>query len=148
MLDYCVQYVTCSNLIFKLPHGNDTISHELDFTQPFLLQFRSVQDGANKTSTVDGRVRIHGTNQNFDLRVDASLFSGVFANNGESTNTFTIQAHVLGKGLGKDNGVVSRNELAKSIGIPSTVTRCETLVGHIEEGEMIAILKTPAKWCY
>jgi hypothetical protein len=134
-----------TKVVFKvvsqlMSHVNDTISHGLDFTEPFLLQFGSVQNSADETGTVDGRVGVHGANQNLDLRVDTSLFLSVTANNRESTNTFTIETHVLGEGLREDNGVVAINELAKGISIASAVTRSETLIGHVEEREVLAFL--------
>jgi hypothetical protein len=113
----------------------------LDFTEPFLLQLGVVQDGADNVSTVNRRVRVHGTDEDLELRINASALIGISTDNGEGTDTFTIETHVLGKGLGQDDLVTFRDELAESISIASTVTGGKTLVGHIKESKVLTFLQ-------
>ena len=72
-------------------HGDDTVSHALDLAQPLLVEFRVVQDGGSDTGTVDRRVGVKRADQDLDLRVDTLLLVGVGANDGEGTNTLTVE---------------------------------------------------------
>lgn len=47
--------------------------------------------------TVNWRVRVEWSDDDFDLRVDALLLFGIGANNGEGPNAFTVKTHVLGE---------------------------------------------------
>jgi hypothetical protein len=89
---------------------------------------------------VDGRVGVEGTDENLDLRLNALLLLGVLANKREGTDTLTVQTHVLGEGLAQSNVVALLDEVAGSEGILVSVTAGETLVGHVEEGEVVLLL--------
>jgi hypothetical protein len=78
-------------LLEESTHGDDTVSHTLDLTQPLLVEFGVVQDGRSDTGTVDGRVGVKRADQDLDLRVDTLLLVGIGANNGEGTNTLTVE---------------------------------------------------------
>lgn len=62
-------------------HGDDSIGHALDFTEPLLVQLGVVQHFGSDASTVDGRIRVERSNQNLDLRVNTLLFFSRFGNN-------------------------------------------------------------------
>lgn len=76
----------------QLAHLDDTVSHALDLTEPLLVQRRIVHDGGGDAGTVDRGVRVEGTNENLDLRLNTLLLLGVLADEGESTDTLTIEA--------------------------------------------------------
>jgi hypothetical protein len=78
-------------LLEESTHGDDAVSHTLDFTEPLLVELRVVEDGRGHTGSVDWRVRVERANQNLDLRVDTLLFLGVGADDREGTNTLTVQ---------------------------------------------------------
>jgi hypothetical protein len=72
-------------------HLNDAVGHALDLAEPLLVEGGVVHDGGRDAGTVDGRVGVLGTNENLDLRLDALLLLGVLADEGEGTNTLTVQ---------------------------------------------------------
>lgn len=121
-------------------HGDDAIGHQLDLLEPLGIQLGGVEDSGDNAGTVDGGVRVHGADNNLDLRVDASLLLGRGSDEGEGTGTLTVETHVLGEGLGESNQVTVLDELAEGIGILVSGARGETLVGHVEEGKVTSIL--------
>lgn len=123
-----------------MTHADDPVCHALDFTLPFLVQFLLAKDGSGNASTVQRRVRVHGSDHNLELTVDAGLLLGVLGNQRECTDTFTIQAHVLRERLRKGNLVTLRYEVTDSEGVSGGVARGESLIGHIEEGEETLLL--------
>lgn len=78
-------------LLQQRTHGDDTISHALDFTQPLLVQGLVVQDLGCDSCAVDWGVRIEGSDEDFDLRVDALLLLCVGADDGEGSYTLTVE---------------------------------------------------------
>lgn len=122
-------------------HLDDAVSHALDLTEPLLVESRVVHDGGGDTGTVDGRVRVEGTNEDLDLGLDALLLLGVLADEGESTNALAVETHVLGKALAQSDVVALLDEVAGSEGILVSVTAGEALVGHVKEGEVLLLLQ-------
>lgn len=121
-------------------HLDDAASHALDLTEPLLVKSRVVHDGGGDAGTVNGRVGVEGTDENLDLRIDTLLLLGVLANEGESTDTLTVETHVLGETLAKSDVVALLDEVAGSKGILVSVTAGKALVGHVEEGEVTLLL--------
>jgi len=78
-------------LLEESTHGDDTVSHTLDLTQPLLVELGVVQDGGGDTGTVDGRVGVKRADQDLDLGVDTLLLVGIGADDGEGTNTLTVE---------------------------------------------------------
>jgi len=77
-------------------HLDDAVGHALDLTKPLLVQGGVVHDGRGDASTVDGWVRVEGTNEDLDLRLDALLLLGVLADEREGTDTLSIETlHIL-----------------------------------------------------
>ena len=75
----------------KGAHLNDAVSHALDLTEPLLVQSGIVHDSGSDTSSVDGRVGVEGTDENLDLRLNTLLLLGVLADEGEGTNTLSVE---------------------------------------------------------
>lgn len=78
-------------LLEKSTHGDDTVSHTLDLTQPLLVELGIVENGGGDTGTVNGRVGVERADQDLDLRVDTLLLIGVGTDDGEGTNTLTVE---------------------------------------------------------
>jgi hypothetical protein len=72
-------------------HGNDAVGHALDLTKPLLVQRRVVKDLGGNAGTVDWRVRVKRADKNLDLRVDTLLLICGLADDGEGTNTLTVE---------------------------------------------------------
>lgn len=79
-------------LLKQSTHLNNSIRHALDFTQPLGVQRGVVHDGRGDAGAVDRRVRVEWTNEDLDLRLDAFLLFGVFADEGECPDTFAVEA--------------------------------------------------------
>lgn len=78
-------------LLEESTHGDDTVSHLLDFAKPLLVEGRAVEDLGSDASTVDGRVGVQRSDEDLELRIDALLLVGIGTDHGESTNTLTIK---------------------------------------------------------
>lgn len=78
-------------LLQESSHLDDTIGHTLDFTEPLLVEVGIVHDGGGDACTVDWGVGVKRADEDLDLRIDALLLLGGLADNGECTNTFTIE---------------------------------------------------------
>jgi hypothetical protein len=72
-------------------HGDDAVSHLLDLTEPLLVESRAVEDLGGDASTVDGGVGVQRSDENLELRVDTLLLIGIGADDGEGTNTLTVE---------------------------------------------------------
>lgn len=108
---------------------------------------------------MDGGVGVQGADDDLELRVDALLLSGVFADEREGTNTLAVETlviqlviemhkapganathHVLGERLAEGNVVALLHEVTDGKSILIGVTTGEALVGHVEEGEVALLL--------
>ena len=78
-------------LLEKTTHLNNAISHTLDFAKPLLAELGIVQNGRGNAGTVDRGVGVKGTNEDFDLRVDALLLFGGSADERKCTGSFTVE---------------------------------------------------------
>ena len=78
-------------LLQQSSHLDDAVSHAFDFTQPLLVQLRVLKDLAGDAGSIDGGVGVQRSDENLDLGVYALLLLCRFANDGESTNTLTIE---------------------------------------------------------
>jgi hypothetical protein len=126
-------------IIELLSHADNTGSHALDLTFPFLVQTLVGKDGAGNAGTVEGRVRVHGADDDLQLTLDTSPFLGVGADEGEGSDTFSVETHVLGEGLSKGDLVALLNEVADSERVAGGVSRGKALVCHVEEGEKLLL---------
>jgi len=78
-------------LLEQSAHGDDAVSHVLDLTEPLLVKGSVVEDLGSDAGTVDRGVGVERTDENLDLGVDALLLVGVLANDGEGTDTLTVE---------------------------------------------------------
>jgi hypothetical protein len=121
-------------------HRNDAVGHLLDVAQPLLLERGIAQNLRHQTSTVHGRVRVQGTDEDLDLRHCAHRIVFAAGHQREGAGTFAVQAHVLGVALGQGDLVALLDEMSDGEGVTGDVTAGEALVGHVEEGEEVALL--------
>jgi len=121
-------------------HGDDAVSHALDLTEPLLVEGSVVQNLRGNACTVNWRVRVQWADENLDLRVNALLLVGRLADDGEGTNTLAVETHVLGERLSQAGAEALLDEVAESEGILGGVTTGKALVGHVEEGVVVASL--------
>ena len=75
-------------------HGDDSVSHLLDLIEPLLVEDRVGEDLRGDTGTVDRGVGVQGSDDNLELGVDALLLLGAGADEGEGTNTLTVETLV------------------------------------------------------
>lgn len=143
-------------LLQERTHGDNAVSHVLDLAQPLLVELGVVQDLRSNAGAVDGRVGVERADKDLDLRVNTLLLLGRFANDGESTDTLAVETllllvldsslgidwtyHVLGEALGEDRAETLLDEVAESKSILVSVATGKALVGHVEEGEVVALL--------
>ena len=124
-----------------LAHRDDSARHGLEVLLPLGKQGRVIEDGGSNASTVDGRVANLGALQDGELRSDAagdgSSLVGRGGNEVECAGALAIQTQVLGKRLGDDELEPLLNEEADGAGVTIEVARSESLVGAIEEGEVL-----------
>lgn len=127
-------------LLEQSTHGDDAVSHLLDLGEPLLVKGRIVQNGGGNAGTVNGRVGVQRADKNLDLGVDTLLLVKILSDDGKSSNTLTVQTHVLGERLSKADVVALLNEVADGEGIFVGVTRGEALVGHVKECVVASLL--------
>lgn len=121
-------------------HGDDSLGHLAHVLQPLSSQSGIVQYFRGNASTVNGWVRVEGANDDLDLRHDLGRLVLISTGQGEGTHTLAVEAHVLGERLGQGHLMAFVDEQSQSAGIAINVARGETLVGHVEEGEQLALL--------
>lgn len=81
-------------LLQQRPHLDDAVCHALDLSQPLLVQGLILEDSRGNTSAVNGRVGVQRAHENLELAVDALLLLRVGGDDGEGTNTFTVETLV------------------------------------------------------
>lgn len=79
-------------LLEESTHGDDTVSHALDLAEPLLVEGWVIEDLGGDAGAVDRRVRVERADEDLDLRIDALLLLGRFADNREGTDTLTVEA--------------------------------------------------------
>lgn len=121
-------------------HADDAVSHSLHLRLPLSVEIGVTQNGIGNSGTVDRRVRVHGSDDDLQLAVDARLLSRVRRGEGESTNALSVQAHVLSERLGQSNLVALGNKVTDGKGILGGGTRGKALIGHVEEREKFLLL--------
>lgn len=100
-----------------------------------------VEDGAGDTCAVGGRVADFASLQDGELRgYSPNCVLGVWAGAGdemERTCSFSIESKVFGKGLCDAKFEALVDEVADGPGVVFEISRSETLVCAIEEGEVV-----------
>ena len=121
-------------------HADDTVSHSLYLRFPLGVEIGIIQNGVGNSGTVERGVRVHGSDDDLQLAVDARLLSRVRSGEGESTNALSVQPHVLSERLCQSNLVALGNKVTDGKGILGGGARGEALIGHVEEREKFLLL--------
>ena len=74
------------------------------------------------------------------MTLNMGLFLWIGRDEGECANVFAVKTHVLREGLRQGDLVTLLNEVADREGVLGSVSGCETLVRHVEEGEKLLLL--------
>jgi len=124
-------------------HLLDTTAHSAEIILPLGEELRVIEDLASDASTVGRRVRDLGALQDSKLAGNVGVCSGGVGARGrdevESTSALTVQAEVLGEGLGDAQLEALFNEVADRPGVAGQIARREALVGGVEKGEVAAL---------
>merc|ERR1719342_1799633 len=130
----------CSKTISKLcSHRDNSISHELNIIQPLCSQFRVCHNLSCNSGSMSGRITVHRSDKNLNLRLNSGSFFSVSTNHSEGSHSLSIKSHVLGKTLSEKNIVAFINKIAKSKGITVHITRCKTLICHVKVWEKVLL---------
>ena len=121
-------------------HADDPIGHELDLGFPLLVKILVGEDGVGDAGAVKGRVGVHGSDEDLQLTLDASLLLWIRGDEGERTDTFAVETHILREGLGQSDLVTLLDEVTDGERVVCGVSGGETLIGHVEEGEELLFL--------
>ena len=89
---------------------------------------------------MNGRVGVHRSDDDLQLTLDTGLLFWIRSDEGEGTDTFAIETHVLCEGLGQCDLVTLLNEVTNGEGVLGGVPGGETLVRHVEEWEELLLL--------
>lgn len=98
-----------------------------------------------QTDLLNRGVRVHRPDQDLELTVNSSLLLLVGANQTESADSFTVQAHVLGETLAQGDREPLFNKVSDGESIVLKDTGCEALVGHVEECKVVLLLENLAE---
>lgn len=132
--------VVGKSVVKSLPHADDPVRHTLHLALPLGVEGLVAEDGAGDTRTMERRVRVHGADDNLQLTVHTRLLLGAGGDEGESTDTLSVETHVLSERLGEGDLVTLRDEVPQSEGVAAGGAGGEALVGHVKEGEELALL--------
>lgn len=121
-------------------HVQDSLADHAKFLLPLLEVLRISQDGSGNLSSVSGWVRVLSSDD--DLQLRENLLSSILINTDEvdSTNSFSIETHILGKRLGDNHLESLFLEVSDSEGISDEVSGSKSLVGTIEDGDEVLFL--------
>ena len=126
-------------VVESITHANDPVGHELDLGLPLLVKVLVGKNGVGDTGAMEGRVGVHRSDDDLQLTLDTSLFFWIGSDEGESTDTFAVETHVLREGLGQSDLMALLNEMTDGEGVVGGVSRGETLIRHVEEGEELLL---------
>jgi len=121
------------------PHFDDSVSHSFNIDEELCVEVGIVENAFGDACAMRGRVRVHWSDNNFELRLDARCFFGVFAHDGKCARALPIETHVLRKRLGEEDVVSVVQKLADGKGICVDRAGGETLVGHVKVDEEIFV---------
>ena len=86
-------------IVESIAHADNPVGHEFDLGLPLLVKVLVGEDSVGDAGTVDGRVGVHRSDDDLQLTLDTGLLLGIGRDEGESTDTFAIETHVLREGL-------------------------------------------------
>mmetsp|Transcript_20482 Transcript_20482/g.50232 ORF Transcript_20482/g.50232 Transcript_20482/m.50232 type:complete len:287 (+) Transcript_20482:99-959(+) len=126
-------------------HSVNAISHSLALFTEFSSELRIFQDCGYKSGSMSRGIGVHGANHSLHLRYNPLGFVGISSDNGESTNTLTVQPKVLGETLNHRNQMAIFHKHSNGSGILGGISRSKALVGTIKEGNKVLILDDTAE---
>ena len=111
-----------------------------ELIKPLLAEGRLVEDLSSDSSTVLGRRRVVGADNDLDLRENAGSLFSISADEVEAAGTLAVETHDLGERLGNDHIEALVKEEAEAIGILVEAAGSEALVSSVEEGVKLLAL--------
>lgn len=121
-------------------HGSHSVGHEDEVLVPHGFELRVSEDDVDNSSSVNRGVRVDGSSDLLDARVDDVLLGSVSSDDREETGSLSVDTEVLGERLEEHNVVSVLLEESEGVGISLEVTRGKTLVSGIETGEKVLSL--------
>ena len=127
----------------SLAHIRDTTTHRAQILLPHREQLRIVQHTTGNVGTVgrgvgDLRPLQHGELAGDVARGGCSVGTGC-GDEMEGARALAVETKVLGEGLGDAQLEALIDEVADGPGVADEITGCETLVGAVEEGEVVTL---------
>ena len=116
-------------------HGDYSVGHALDILQPRCSKWCIVENELSNPCSSQRRIRICWTDDDLDLRHDSVCFFFRSTDQSKSSYSFTIQSHVLCKGLSESYLMSILNKLPQCRGISINVSWSKSLISHVKEGE-------------
>jgi hypothetical protein len=92
------------------------------------------------SGTIDGRIRIHRSNNNQQLAQHSLSLLGGGGDHVKSSDTLSVETEVLGEGLGGHNGNTILDKVAQRESVLFGISAGESLVGNVEEYEVVLFL--------
>mmetsp|Transcript_58382 Transcript_58382/g.132209 ORF Transcript_58382/g.132209 Transcript_58382/m.132209 type:complete len:285 (-) Transcript_58382:258-1112(-) len=117
----------------RLAHRGDPVGHFLAVLFPLGLERRVREDDGDEPGPVDGRVAVHGADQDLELGLDPLGLLGVGAHRAQGPRPLAVEAEVLGVALAEEHRVALVHEVPHREGVPLRVARGEALVRAVEE---------------
>ena len=89
--------VVLASQVFKVlleqrSHLDDSLCHAFHLSKPLLVEGRIVENLRGNSCTMDRRVRVQGSDKDFQLRINSLLLFSRFADDRKCSNTFSIEA--------------------------------------------------------
>ena len=127
----------------SLAHVRNPTTHRAQILLPHREQLRIVQHTTGNVGAVgwgvgDLRPLQHGELAGNVARGRCGVGAGC-ADEMESARALAVETEVLGEGLGDAQLEALFDEVADGPGVADEITGCETLVGAVEEGEVVAL---------
>lgn len=72
-------------------HLNDAVGHALDLAEPLLVELWVVENLGGDAGAVDWWVGVEWADDDLDLGIDALLLGGILADDGEGSDTLSVE---------------------------------------------------------
>lgn len=116
-------------IIILRSHQFDSISQPLQLGHPLLTLLGVIQNAPSNTRRVDGRARVHCSDDN--LHLTQHLLSDFFggAHDMEGSTSLTVETHIFGETLSHDHFETLFGKQSHGVSISINVTTSVTLIG-------------------
>ena len=121
-------------------HCDDSVGHALHLAQPQGVELGCVEHLGGDLGAVSWRIRVHAANGDAQLAEHTLDVVLVRQDEGESTDTLTVQAHVLRERLRDDVLVAILGEETSGICVPVGITAAKALIGRVQEWKQLSLL--------